>query len=234
MSNKVKKILNIVVDVVVAVVLVLVLFLAICAIRSKAKGYDGYTEIFGKAYVAVSSNSMSGDKEDNFSKGDMIVIKTLSSDDLSELEVGDIITFKTIYITDDDNYVLNTHRIVAINQQANGSYTFTTKGDNNSTIDSDPVSGANVVGVYQSKASGIGYVLLFMRSSTGFFVCVVLPSLLIAVYFAINLVLVILKERKVQNAANLEAKQKEHDLLMEQARAEVLAELAAKEKEEKK
>jgi signal peptidase I len=205
MSNKVKKILNIVVDVVVAVVLVLVLFLAICAIRSKAKGYDGYTEIFGKAYVAVSTNSMDGDKEDNFSKGDMIVIKTLSSDDLSELKVGDIITFKTIYITDDDNYVLNTHRIVAIEQLANGSYSFTTKGDNNPANDNEAVSGANVV----------------------------VPSLLIAVYFAINLVLVILKERKVQNAANLEAKQKEHDLIMEQARAQVMAELAAKEKEEK-
>jgi signal peptidase len=232
MSEKTKKIVNIVVDVVVAIVLVFVFILAISAITSKAKGYDGYSEIFGKAYVAVESDSMSGDGEDNFSRGDLIVIKTLSQDEVKDLKVGDIITFRTNQITDDDTFVLNTHRIVEIDNSGS-EIRFVTKGDHNVANDSGTVSASLVVGLYQGKASGIGHVFLFMRSSTGFFVCVVLPSLLIVVYFAINLVVVILKEKKLQSAAAQEEKQKEHDLIMEQARAAVMAELAAKDKDNK-
>jgi signal peptidase I len=232
MSDKVKKLLNIVVDVVVFVILALVLILAVSAITSKAKGYDGYTAIFGKAYVAVSSDSMKGDQKDNFSKGDLIVIKLLSEDDLTDLKEGDIITFRTKEITQDDTYVLNTHRIVKI-VESNGTISeFITHGDNNpygdvNNVETDSnyehVSANKVVGLYQAKAGGIGHVMLFMNSSAGFFVCVVLPSLLVVVYFAVNLVLVILKEKKVQAVAEGAAKQDEK----ERMRAELLAELAA-------
>jgi hypothetical protein len=87
----------------------------------------------------------------------------------------------------------------------------------------ETVSVSKVVGQYTGKAGGIGHVMLFMNSSAGFFVCVVLPSLLVVVYFAVNLVLVILKEKKAQAVAAGAAKEDEKEKL----RAELLAELAA-------
>jgi signal peptidase I len=237
MSEKTKKIINIVVDVVVAVVLVFVLILAISAITSKAKGYDGYTEIFGKAYVAVASDSMEGENEDSFSKGDLIVVKLLSDDEKKHLEVGQVITFRTNQITNDDTYVLNSHRIIEATASGDGCvYSYTTQGDNNASSDRSPVNYSDIVGVYSGKASSIGYMFLFMKSSTGFFVCVVLPSLLVVVYFAVNLILVLHSEKKLQTAAANEARKQELEGAKKQAldderermRAEILAELQSK------
>jgi signal peptidase len=240
MSEKTKKIINVVVDIVVVIVLAFAFILAISAITSKAKGYDGYTEIFGKAYVAVASDSMNGENDDNFSKGDLIAIKTLSEDDAKYLKEGDIITFHTNAITNDNTYVLNTHRIVKVLSVDGVAYKYYTHGDNNPDYDPDNIEQdpycesvwvSQVVGVYTGKASGVGEVLLFMNSSAGFFTCIVLPSLLVVVYFAINLVVVVRKEKKAHNAQLAEdallAKEEEKRKMRE----ELLAELAAQNKD---
>lgn len=229
MKPKTKKILNIVLDVVIAIVLVFAAFLAVISIRSKVKGYNDYTEVFGSAYVAVASESMSGTTPDyvpqgkleGFEKGDLIKINLTDEKEVQQLEVGDIITFKTVYIVQDKT-VLNTHRIVEINRNSEGKIvSFVTRGDNNDVNDTMPISVADVVGVYEGKASGIGHVFLFMSSSAGFFVCIVLPTLLIVVYCVVNLVLVIQKEKKVQVAEAEIEKQAEK----ERIRQELLAEM---------
>lgn len=121
-----------------------------------------------------------------------------------------------------DKTVLNTHRIVDINRNSEGKIvSFVTRGDNNDTNDSMAVSVADVVGVYEGKASGIGHMFLFMSSSAGFFVCIVLPTLLIVVYCVVNLILVIKKEKKVQIAEAEIEKQAEK----ERIRQELLAEM---------
>lgn len=226
-SPKAKKIINIVVDVIVGLVLVFAFFLAVCTISSKAKGYQDYTEVFGKAYLAVSSESMEKDAEsgevrsDNFSVGDMITIKLVSEEQAKDLEVGKIITFKDPYIIDGKR-VLNTHRIIEIAYNTDGSIKhFVTHGDNNPKNITEWVLPSEVVGVYQGKASGIGHMFLFMSTSTGFFVCIVLPTLIVVLFAAVNLVLVILKEKKVQATASEDAKQAEREKL----RAELLAEM---------
>ncbi|MGN1104353.1 MAG: signal peptidase I [Candidatus Coproplasma sp.] len=235
MTAKTKKILNIVLDVVIAIVLVFAAFLAIVSIRSKAKGYNQYTEIFGSAYVAVASNSMDAEKPDyvpegkleGFAKGDLIKIKLVSEDQANQLEVGDIITFRTNQIVE-NQYVLNTHRIISINTDDDGNaISYVTKGDNNELQDGSAVLVSEVVGVYQGKASGIGHVFLFMSSSTGFFVCIVLPTLLIVVYCVVNLILVIKKEKKVQTAEAELEKAAEKDAERERIRQELLAEMQA-------
>jgi signal peptidase len=233
MSAKTKKILNIVVDAVVTIILIFVVILAVSAITSKAKGYKNYTEIFGKAYLAVESDSMVGSGSDNFSKGDLITIKVLSSDsEKRSLKEGDIVTFTSKVVN--GQYELISHRVVKVNYNADGTIVknYWTHGDNNPDYDEnytncELVSTNDVVGVYQSKSGGIGWLFIFMSSSTGFFVCIVLPSLLIVVYFAINLILVIRKEKKVQTAAADEEKQQELNKEREKMRAELLAELAA-------
>lgn len=218
LSPRKKRIINIVIDVVVAVVLAFALFLAICTISSKKKGYDQYTEIFGSAYLAVESGSM----EPVFYKGDLIKIKTLSADEARNLNTGDIITFRTTRVTGDGKYVLNSHRIIEVIEN-NGKVSYRTQGDNNAAADSSVVLSDDVIGVYKGKASGIGNVFLFMSTSAGFFVCVVLPTLLIVVYCAVNLILVIRKEKKVQTVAAEQAQLDER----ERIRQELLAEMQA-------
>ena len=233
MTAKTKKILNILLDVVIAIVLVFAAFLAIVSIRSKAKHYGRYTEIFGTAYVAVASDSMDAPKPDyvpegkleGFAKGDLIKINLVNEEQAKKLEVGDIITFNTT-LTQDGKYVLNTHRIVAINGEEGNATSYVTRGDNNLGNDNSPVSISEVVGVYQGKASGIGHVFLFMGSTTGFFVCIVLPTLLIVVYCAVNLVLVIKKEKKVQTAEAELEKDAERERIRAELRAEMEAEKA--------
>ena len=226
LSPKSKKIINIVVDVIVAVVLAFALLLTICTITSKRKGYDQYTEIFGKAYLAVQSNSMEGDGKDNFSKGDLIVIKTVTAETARDFKVGDIITFKTAIFSDDEKMVLNTHRIIEVLGGEGQAHAYVTHGDNNPEGGNERVLISDVVGVYKGKAGGIGHVLLFMNSSAGFFVCIVLPTLLIVAYCAVNLFLVIRKEKKVQGAEAAQAQIEER----ERIRQELLAEMQGGEK----
>lgn len=229
MTPKTKKIINIVVDVVVAIVLIFALFLAVCTISSKAKGYHEFTEVFGKAYVGVSSESMKADaqtgevKDDNFDIGDMISIKLLSEEQTKELEVGNIVTFEDPTILDGKR-LLNTHRIIDIVYNSDGSILhFVTHGDNNPVGNNEWVLPSEIIGVYQGKAGGIGHLFLFMNSSAGFFVCIVLPSLLVVAYFAVNLVLVIRKEKKVQTAEAEQSQLEER----ERIKQELLAELQA-------
>ncbi len=232
LSPKAKKIINIVVNVVCGIILIFALILAVNIIKSKRKGYDSYTEFFGKAYLAVASDSMSKNIEtgkvgsDNFSKGDLIVIKILNGkSEQSSLKVGDIITFKTNQLTQDTNkWLLNTHRIVAIEENAEG-YIFTTKGDNKYSVDPGYVTSNDVVGKYVGKAGGIGNVMLFMGSSTGFFVFVVLPTFIIVAIAAANLVVVILREKKAQKAVAEQAQQEVLADERERIRQELLAEM---------
>lgn len=227
MTPKTKKIVNIVVDVVVAIVLAFALFLAVCTIVSKTKGYYQFTEIFGKAYVGVSSESMKADaqtgevKEDNFDIGDLITIKLLSEEDTKDLKVGNIVTFEDPTILDGKR-LLNTHRIIDIELNSDGSVKhFVTHGDNNPVGNNEWVLPSEVIGVYQGRASGIGHLFLFMSSSAGFFVCIVLPTLLVVVYFAVNLIIVIRKEKKIQTAEAEQAQLEERERIKQELLAEM-------------
>ena len=122
-----KKVINIVVNVIVAIILVFVFILTLNIILS---GDKGYTSIFGTAYVSVESNSMKGDKADNFQKGDLLKIKILDEEEKKNLQPGDVITFWDNTIVD-NQLVLNSHRIIKVEKQSDGSVRYETKGDNN-------------------------------------------------------------------------------------------------------
>ena len=222
MSDKAKKTVNLVANVVVIVILVVIAFITLNIILSSGKGY---TSIFGKAYVAVQSDSMEGTNPDSFNKGDLIKIKVLKDEEKNDLKVGDVITFK---FRKDGNEELNTHRIIRINQTDEGdTITYVTQGDKaaglglNEQVES--VYPSTIVGKYTgTKLSGVGKVADFFHSQAGFFVCVVLPSLLIVAYFAVNLVLTI---RAAKAEAAVEEGEQEDE--KERMRRELLAELRA-------
>lgn len=239
MTAKTKKILNIVLDVIIAIILVFAATIAIMSIRSKAKHYGQYTEFFGTAYLAVASDSMDAekpaeyaDKLEGFAKGDLIKIKLVNEEQAKKLEVGDIITFQTAQIVD-NAYVLNTHRIVGVNYNEAGEViSFYTKGDNNPDNDTGFVLPSEIVGVYQGKAGGIGNLFLFMSSTGGFIVFILIPTLIIVAICVVNLVMVIKKEKKVQVAEAELEQQAEKDAERERIRAELLAEMQASQAEQ--
>lgn len=190
-----KKVINIVVNVIVAIILVFVFILTLNIILS---GDKGYTSIFGTAYVSVESNSMKGDKADNFQKGDLLKIKILDEEEKKNLQPGDVITFWDNTIVD-NQLVLNSHRIIKVEKQSDGSVRYETKGDNNLDADKMLIPDVTIVGIYEGKIGGLGNVVSWFHSSTGFFVCIVLPAFLIVAYFAFNLVMVLRERNKVSD-----------------------------------
>lgn len=206
-----KKVVNIVADVIVAVILVFVLIVTIAAIRSSGKGY---TELFGKALVSVQTDSMVGEGADNFKAGDLLQIDVLKDDEKKSLKAGDVISFydPTIRVGEVE---VNSHRIIGVSEM-DGVIYYQTKGDNNDTQDNFLVPDTAVIGVVSGKIENLGSAIDWVRSPTGFFVCIVLPSFLIVAYFAFNLIRTIVKSKKIDAEAE-----------RERIRQELLAEIQA-------
>ena len=186
-----KKAVTIVLSVILWVVILLAALFAFTTLAtrdvSKVSSIAGYTP------MTVQSDSMAP----TFEKGDLILIRKC---DTSALAEGDIITFHTIIMNE---YALNTHRIVKIDEQ-NGYRSYTTLGDNNSVADTHIIGDGDIVGKYVGKVSGLGRVMDFMSSSTGFLVLIVLPMLLFFIYQVYHLIMVSINLKRaiaVENAA---------------------------------
>lgn len=107
--------------------------------------------ILGYGQYAVLSGSM----EPNIQVGAIVYDKEV---DVSELAVGDIITYRLSEAT------LVTHRITAINETEK---TVTTKGDANDSEDGAPVSYSNIVGKYAFHIPFLGYITIYGRTPLG-------------------------------------------------------------------
>jgi signal peptidase len=107
--------------------------------------------------------------------GDLVICH---EEDPESVVAGDIIAFYDP-ASNDDSVV--THRVIEVTTQ-DGELAFTTKGDANNAADSTPVPAANLVGVYRNKIPGAGNVAMFMQTTRGLLVCVVLPLALLVAY----------------------------------------------------
>ncbi|MBQ1432115.1 MAG: signal peptidase I, partial [Ruminococcus sp.] len=125
--------------------------------------------------MTVESDSM----KPTFSKDDLIICKEV--DDIYTLKEGDVITFWTII---DGKKVKNTHRIVTVNE-FEGTRSFVTRGDNNNQDDTLPAYAGDIIGKWTDvKLNGFGKVMNFLRTKTGFFICIVIPM---AIFFLVEL-----------------------------------------------
>lgn len=117
-------------NVVFYILILLVLLFSISNIRAKNKN-DQIPNIFGKGYLNVLSDSMTGDNEDSFNTGDMIIVKIANKKNISKLEVGNIVTFYDYRLASNKGAgsALDTHRIVYIDKTNNDSYVYYTVGD---------------------------------------------------------------------------------------------------------
>ena len=150
--------------------------------------------IAGFTPLTVASESM----EPTFGTNDLIIIKKC---DTSTLKEGDIITFHTII---NNEYALNTHRIVDI-EENNGYRAYRTKGDNNQIEDTHVIADGDIVGKYVLKLAGVGALMRFLSSSTGFLVVIIIPLLIFFVLQVYHLIIVILKLKKATAEENRDA-----------------------------
>ena len=210
-----KKFLKVFANVLAWVLLALALLVTIAVFSSERN--NGIAKLFGLMPMTVQSDSMAP----TFYEGDLVIVKEI--DDLYALKEDDVITFYTII---DGQRVLNTHRIVSVNK-SDTTVSFTTKGDNNSIKDSVDVGAADIVGKWTgTRLGGFGKVVDFLKTSKGFFICIVIPM---AIFFLIELykfitALIAFKKRKMTNEEEEEIKRR--------AVEEYLASLKEKEAQE--
>lgn len=168
-----KKVLKITANVLVWIILILALLVTIMVFSSGRN--NGVANLLGFIPMTVESDSM----KPTFKKDDLIICKEV--DDVYALQKGDVITFWTII---DGQRVKNTHRIVEINE-FESTRSFITRGDNNAQDDTIPASANDVIGKWTDvKLGGFGKVMNFLRTKTGFFICIVIPM---AVFFLVEL-----------------------------------------------
>lgn len=205
-KNKLAKISTWVMNIVCIILMVFVLTLTISTLIAP----KGLSSFVGFGYLTVVSDSMDGDKEDSFNKGDIIYVDILSQKEKISLKEGDIVTFLD---TIEGKLQYNSHRIVSILEDADGTLLYATQGDNELNEDAFKKIQDDIVGKYVGQSKGIGKVILWMQSPTGFLFSVILPSALILMY-GIYTVIVSLKAYNKSKFADAEQKIR-HDISTE-------------------
>lgn len=108
--------------------------------------------------------------------GDLIICHTAEPE---EIQVGDVISF---FDPAGNGTTIVTHRVMDVTDQ-NGQLAWRTKGDNNNTEDRLLVTAEKLVAVYEgTRIPGAGNVALFMQTTHGLILCVVLPIVLLVGY----------------------------------------------------
>ena len=115
---------------------------------------------------------LSGSMEPTIDAGDLIFSKETDPNSLQE---GDVISF---YDPDGNGTAVVTHRIIKIGTSPEGEKQFYTRGDNNDSDDWTPVNASNVLGIYQFRIGKLGDVCMFMQTTVGLIICVVVPLIL--------------------------------------------------------
>ncbi len=214
-----KKVLSIAVRVLLWIIILLAALFAFTTLATRDN--NNVANLAGYTPMTVLTDSMSP----TFNHGDMIIIRKC---DPKTLAVGDIITFHTII---ENEYALNTHRIIEVND-GGGYQTYVTKGDNNAIQDQRSITGGDVVGKYVGRIPYLGYVMQFLSSSVGFLIVIVLPLLVFFIFQVYHLVMVSIKLKKAvaaeaasAAAAAAESVSDEKALAAEQARKEAEAAL---------
>ena len=176
-------------------------------------GNNGISTILGHTIGSVQSGSMSG----TFEKGDIIISKQISGEEVKE---GDVISF-WYHDPQADQIIVVTHRVLELREDGK----IVTQGDvanaANSVDKIEVISKGDVISRYNGfKIPYVGAVLDFINTSTGFFVCILIPVFLFLFWQIYVFIVTVSDARKI-------AKEK---AINDQARA--LAEQMLKEREQ--
>ncbi|MBO4584967.1 MAG: signal peptidase I [Clostridia bacterium] len=228
-TSTAKKVLRIVGNVLIWIFIIFAALVTVLAFAAQSSS-DGIPSIAGRAVLTVQTDSMSRSAEEEgkitlqegwergFNAGDIIIGKKLTTDEMKSLKVGDVITFKTT-LAGTNQEGLNSHRIVEV-QGSGDSVVYVTRGDNNLGEDTEPVGWEKVICVYTgTRLPGLGKVLDFLQTSTGFLVVIVIPLVLFFIY---ELIVFIRKFLKVKNAGKKQITAADEEAIKQKAIEEYL------------
>ncbi|MDD4188436.1 MAG: signal peptidase I [Bacilli bacterium] len=125
------------------------------------------------------------------------IIFNVRVDDFSTLKVGDVITYKSDSSLIKDMRI--THRIIGIKEKENGTREFITKGDYNSSADSQPIQEHDILGKTLFKIPFIGKIQLFLTTKIGWLFIVLIPALGVIIFDILKLFKIVGVTEKSEN-----------------------------------
>lgn len=152
-------------------VVLLAVFMMVFTIVSVTTFNSNQRTLFGYRALIVMSDSMSAT---DFSAGDLVLTRYVDPD---TLQPGDIIAYSSL---DPDSYGETiTHKIRSRTTSANGEPGFVTYGTTTDTDDAIVVTYPYVLGKYTGRIPKAGSFFLFLKTTPGYIVCILLPFLLL-------------------------------------------------------
>ena len=203
LSEKTKKILGVTSKVLTWIVLAFTIFIMVFTIITVSTVDKNDKSLFGRNFYIVQTDSMSKsdknkDLDIHFKAGDIIIVKKVS--DPTALEAGDIISFIS---TNSESYGETiTHMIREVKTTSDGkTLGYVTYGTNTGVNDEALVEPDYVLGKYTGKLAGVGKFFSFVKSTSGYIVCILVPFLLLILYNGVNVIRLFRRYKKEQTAA---------------------------------
>ena len=185
-----KKALQITKTVLVGIVVAIAVGMMIFTLISVSTFDKTDRNIFGFKFFIVTSDSMAAT---DFDAGDIAISKNVDPKTLKE---GDIITFLS---QDHDNFgEVVTHKIRRLTTDANGRPGFVTYGTTTDNDDKTVVTHEYVVGQYVGRIPKVGSFFMFLKTTPGYILCILLPFLLLILSQGLNCIRLFRQYKKEQ------------------------------------
>lgn len=165
-----------VIGVILCVILIPIVIINCTLIAKQFLNKDEVPSVGGVFPMIVLTDSMAG----TFDAGSLIFCNSVDAKDVKE---GDIICY---FDPSGNGTTTTTHRVSEIQTSSDGSLSFVTKGDANNDVDPTPVPESKLVGVYKFHIAGLGSVAMFMQTTPGLIIFVVLPIAILIAYDVIR------------------------------------------------
>lgn len=159
------------IGVILCILLLPILVINITLIIRSYTNKDEVPSIGGIFPMIVLTDSMYPEIQ----SGDLIICRQTDAD---AIRIGDVITF---FDPAGNGTSIVTHRVIEITEE-DGELAFRTRGDANNADDRLAVKASKVVGTYWKRIPTAGRVAMFMQTTAGLVVCVVLPLILLIGY----------------------------------------------------
>ena len=173
-----KKVLNIIKNIFVWLMVALAVCMMIFTVVSVNTFDRSDRSLFGFKAFIVLSDSMS---KTDFDAGDLVLVKEV---DPATLKEGDIIAYTSQNTSNYGETV--THKIRKLTTDANGEPGFITYGTTTDTDDETVVTYPYVLGKYETNIPKVGRFFMFLKTTPGYIVCILIPFLLLILIQGLN------------------------------------------------
>ncbi len=211
----IRKALRIILDVITGLFVVCAIFTLAISVVSK-KDSDGTATIFGTQLRFVQSDSMAKCDQTDVSEYKIksipvkscVFVEVMPEDEtkkeewLSDIEVGDVLTFKYVITSKQETI---THRVVSIVDKDTGGYIITLEGDNKASdtgvlqqvIDTSKTDSPNyIIGKVVGQSYVLGVIIYAFKTPLGIALICIVPCLIIIIFNVGRIIKVCSKDKK--------------------------------------